>query len=227
VAAVHHDHALGQRHGFDLVVRHEQAGDAQLAVQLLNLEPCLGTQLGVQIRQRLVKQKHLRLANDGAAHGHALALAAGQLARLALQQLGQLQNRGGLVDPDLDLGHRHFGDFQAIGHVVEYAHVRVQRVVLKHHGDVALGGFQVVDDPFTNRNGAARDVFQARHHAQQGGFAAAGGTDDDDKFTMRNLSAQVVDDSVGFVACTVGFEDVRKGNGSHEEVFIFPYQPGP
>ncbi len=76
VAAVHDDHALGQGHGFDLVVRHKQAGDAEFAVQLLNLQPRLGTQFGVQIRQRLVKQEHLRLANDGSAHGHALALTA-------------------------------------------------------------------------------------------------------------------------------------------------------
>ena len=35
-AGVHHDHALRERHGFDLVVRDEQRRDAQLAVQLLD-----------------------------------------------------------------------------------------------------------------------------------------------------------------------------------------------
>ena len=150
MTTVHDDHALGQRHGLDLVVRHEQAGDAQFAVQFLNLEPCLGTQFGVQVGQGFVEQEHLWLAHDGAAHGHALALATGQLTRLSLQQLRQLQNRCGLIHSGFDLGQRHFGDFQAVGHVVEHAHVRVQRIVLKYHGDVALGRFQVVDDPFTN-----------------------------------------------------------------------------
>jgi hypothetical protein len=42
-------------------------------------------------------RKHLRLAHDGAAHGHALALAAREFARLALQQVAQFQNLGGLV----------------------------------------------------------------------------------------------------------------------------------
>ena len=75
-AAVHDDHALRQSHGFDLVVRDKQAGDAQLAVQFLNFQPGLGAQFGVQVGQRFIKQKHLWLAHDGPAHGHALALAA-------------------------------------------------------------------------------------------------------------------------------------------------------
>jgi hypothetical protein len=83
-AGVHHDHALRQRHRLDLVVGDEQRGHAQFAVQLLDLEPGLRAQLGVEVGQRLVEQEDLRLAHDGAAHGHALALAAGQLARLAL-----------------------------------------------------------------------------------------------------------------------------------------------
>jgi hypothetical protein len=69
-----------------------------------------------------------------------------KLARLALQQVAQLQDLGGLVHARLDLVLGHLGDLQAVGHVVEHAHVRVQRVVLEHHGDVALGRLQVVDD---------------------------------------------------------------------------------
>ena len=85
-AGVHHDHALRQRHRLDLVVGDEQRGDAEFAVQLLDLQPRLRAQLGVEVGQRLVEQEHLRLAHDGAAHGHALALAARELARLALEQ---------------------------------------------------------------------------------------------------------------------------------------------
>ena len=95
---VHHDHALRQRHRLDLVVGDEQRRDAQLAVQLLDLDAGLRAQLGVQVGQRLVEQEHLGLAHDGPAHGHALALAAGQLARLAVQQVAQLQDARGLVD---------------------------------------------------------------------------------------------------------------------------------
>ena len=74
--AVHHDHALRQRHGLHLVVGDKQRRDAQLAMEFLNFQPGVSAQLGVQIRQRFIKQKHLGLAHDGAAHGYTLALAA-------------------------------------------------------------------------------------------------------------------------------------------------------
>lgn len=48
-AAVHHDHVLRQRHGLHLVVGHEQTGDAGVAVELLDFQPCLCAQLGVRV----------------------------------------------------------------------------------------------------------------------------------------------------------------------------------
>ena len=56
----------------------------------------LDAQLGVEVRQRLVHQEHARLAHDRPAHRDALALAAGQRLRLAVEvrleveQLGRL-----------------------------------------------------------------------------------------------------------------------------------------
>ena len=55
-------------------------------MQRLQLGAHLHAQLGVEVGQRLVEQEHRRLAHDGAAHRHALALAAGELARLALRK---------------------------------------------------------------------------------------------------------------------------------------------
>ena len=75
-AGIHDDHALRQRHGFDLIVGDKKRGNAEVAVQLLNLKPGLGAQLGIEVAQGLIKQEHLRLAHDGAAHRHPLALPA-------------------------------------------------------------------------------------------------------------------------------------------------------
>ncbi|EWS65443.1 hypothetical protein Y695_01300 [Hydrogenophaga sp. T4] len=214
-AGVHHDHALRQRHGFDLVVGHEQRGDAEFAVQFLDLQPGLGAQLGVEVGQRFVEQEDLGLAHDGAAHGHALALTTREFARLARQQVTEFEDAGGLVHTLLDLGNRHLLDLQAIGHVVEHGHVRVERVVLEHHGDVALGRLQRVDHTFANADVAATDVFQAGHHAQQRGFAAARWADDDDELAVGDLGVHTVDHLQLGLAGAVALDHVAQGNGCH------------
>ena len=45
---------------------------------------------------------------------------------------------GGAVDPRVDLGLGELARAQAEGDVLEHVHVGVERVVLEHHGDVAV-----------------------------------------------------------------------------------------
>ena len=52
--------------------------------------------------------------------------------------------------------------------------MRIERIVLEHHGDVAVFGLHVVDDAVADRNRPGGDVFEPRDHAQQGRLAAAG-----------------------------------------------------
>ena len=121
-AGVHDDHPLGQRHRLDLVVGDVERGRAQLAVQLLDLEPHLRAQLGVEVGERLVEQEHRGLAHDRAAHRDALALAAGELARLALEKRRRARGspppcrRASSISASGTLR-----DLQAVGHVVEHA----------------------------------------------------------------------------------------------------------
>ena len=91
---------------------------AELPVQLLDLHPHLHAKLRVEIGQRLVEEKNLRLADDGAADRDALALAAGELPGSAVEQLVDLQNFGGLRDAPLDLGLRRAQRLQSEGEVL-------------------------------------------------------------------------------------------------------------
>ena len=72
-------------------------------MQLGDLGAGLHAQFGVQVGERLVEQEDLRLAHDGAAHRHALALTARQLARLARQQLLNAQNAGRFLHAVVDV----------------------------------------------------------------------------------------------------------------------------
>ena len=82
--------------------------DAKLRAEMRTEIKLLHAQLGVKVRERLVEQERLGLAHDRAAHGDALTLAARELARPSLQELGDAEDARGVVDPGLDLGLREF-----------------------------------------------------------------------------------------------------------------------
>ena len=59
----------------------------------------LDAQLGVEVGEGLVHEEGLGVANDGAAHRHPLALAAGEVAGLALELVGDAQQVRGVLRP--------------------------------------------------------------------------------------------------------------------------------
>jgi hypothetical protein len=62
---------------------------------------------------------------------------------------------------------------QAEGHIFEHGHVRIERVVLKHHGDVAILRRQIVDQLAADEDFAAAHLLESGNHAQCGALAAA------------------------------------------------------
>ena len=155
-AAAHHRHAVAHRHRLGLVVRDVDRRHREIALDPQDLGAHLDAQLRVEVRERLVHQERLRLADDRAAHRHALPLAARERARLLAERLLEPERARGLRDPALDLGLRELALAEPEGHVVEHVHVRVERVVLEHHRDVALLRQQVVDDAAADPDHAAR-----------------------------------------------------------------------
>ena len=81
--AVRHGHRLG------LVVRHVDHGDAELAMDALDLELHLLAQVLVERAERLVEQENVGIEDEAARERHALLLAARQLARVALRKCRQ------------------------------------------------------------------------------------------------------------------------------------------
>src|SRR5690606_28723344 len=79
------------------------------------------------------------------------------------------------------------------GHVLEHRHVRVERVVLEHHGDAALGGGKLVDALAVDVDRAAVDLLQPGDGAQQGGLAAAGRADEDGELLLLDRQVDAAD----------------------------------
>ena len=86
LAVGHDDQPVGHGQRLLLVVRDHHRGQAQLLLQLADLDAHLLPQLGVEIGQRLVEQQDVGLDHERAGERHALLLPARQLARQALRQ---------------------------------------------------------------------------------------------------------------------------------------------
>ena len=191
---------------------HIDDGIAQSLMQLGDFHPRLHPQFGVKIGQRLVKQKHLRIADDGTANGDALTLPARQRRRFALQQGFQLQDRGGLGDLGVNLGLGAVGHAQTKAHVLRHGHVGVQGIGLKHHRQTPLGGVHDVHPLPGDVQIAAGDLFQPRNAAQQSGFSATRRADEHGELALLNRQrhvAQHLDPAEAFGQ--VGQFDLRHG----------------
>src|SRR6185312_12420598 len=212
LAIVQHHDALAQRHGFVLVVRHVDHRRAEAMVEPRDFHPHRRAQFRVQIRQRFVEQEHLRFAHQCTAQRHALPLSAGKLARACLQQVFQTEHARRIRHTLFDFRTSVAAQFQPERQIPGHRHVRVQRVVLEHHCDVAFARRQVVDGATVDADGARGDVFQARDRAQQRGLAATRWPHQYQQFAVRDGEACA---RHGDLAVVVHLADVVEPNRRH------------
>ena len=97
-AGVHDRDPVAHAERLDLVVRDVDRRRVELLQQRLQLGAHLHPQQRVEVRERLVHQQHVGLRRDRARDRDALPLAAGELGRVAVEQLLDVQQRGGRAD---------------------------------------------------------------------------------------------------------------------------------
>ncbi len=211
LAAVHDDHPIGERHRLDLVMGDVDRRRRNFLVHLLDLGAHLDAQFGVEIGQRLVEQEDLGVADDGAAHRDTLALPARQLLRPAAEQVGDVENAGGILDPLLDLGLRKLLQPQTERHVLVHGHVRVERVVLEHHRDVPVLWRHVVDQLVADIDLARGRFLQTGNHPQGRGLAAARWADQHDELAVADVEVDAGDRG----GAVEGFDNIAQGDFRH------------
>ncbi len=190
---MHDKDPAGHGHGLHLVVGDVDDGRPQATVELADLGPHGNPQLGVQVGERLVEQKHLGLADDRPSDRDALPLPARELLGFAVQQFMDAEDVGGLLHPLVDFRFGKLAHFQSEAQVVPDVHVRVEGIILKDHGDVAVFGLHVVDLPVADENLAGCHRLEAGDHAQRRGLAAAGRPHQHGELPVVDLDAQAVD----------------------------------
>ena len=175
---VHDEHPVGERHGLRLVVRHEDDGEVELPLQLLDLEAHRLPQLGIQVRERFVQEHHPGVGHDGPGQRDSLLLPAAQIRGkdgLKARQVGVLER---LRDRLRHIASGPALDAQRERHVLEDVQVWPYGERLEHHTEPAVLRRQVeVAVPHGDRSVAEPDlargqVLEAGDHPQRGGLAA-------------------------------------------------------
>ena len=162
-------------------------------MQPRELRAHVDAELRVEVRERLVHQEGGRLAHDRAAHRDALPLPAGEGARAALQELLEPEHAGDVRDAAVDLRLGRLPHLEAVGEVLRDRVVRVERVVLEHHRDVAVARREPGDLAVADPDLAVADLLEPRDHPQEGRLAAAGRADEHHELAALDREADLVD----------------------------------
>ena len=184
-------------------MRHVQRGDAELALEPLQLEPHLVAEPGVEVGQRLVQQQERRLEHERAREREPLLLAAREVGRGPAGRVVETHDGERALHAGLELAAgrppapRQHG--QREGRVREHVHVRPDRVRLEHHPEPALAGRHL--DPSRRREqrpAADLDLalvrpLQAGEAAQRGRLPAPGRAEQREQLALRRLERDAVD----------------------------------
>jgi hypothetical protein len=99
----------------------------------------------------------------------------------------------GLGGGAVALGLRHPLDLQRVGDVVHHRHVRVQGVVLEHHGHVAAARLDPGHVAAADLDRPPARGLQPGDRPQQGGLAAAGRAEQGEELPVGDAQVQAVD----------------------------------
>jgi hypothetical protein len=105
-----HDDVVRDVHRLFLIMRDEHGRHVHLVVQPTQPRTQFLAHLRIECAERLVKQQHLRLDRECARKGHPLPLAAGELSRIAVGELFEMDEFEQLGDALSDLRLRPLAD---------------------------------------------------------------------------------------------------------------------
>ena len=172
---------------------HEDHRGAEPLLQALELHAHLVAQERVEVRERLVEEQHAGLGDEGPAEGHPLLLTAGELAWVPGPERAEPHQLQHALDAWAQLGLPHPAPPQAEGDVLEYGHVREERVRLEDQAEIPP------------MDGHSRDVLpreddlstigldEPGHHAEKRALATARGPQEGEKLAGRGIEGHLVD----------------------------------
>ena len=190
---VHDPEARAERHRLLLVVGNHDERHPQALLDIDELKLGMLAQLLVQGGQRLVEQQQFRPLHQRACQRDALALAAGELVRLARTEATHLHDLEYLLHLAPDVGAAHALLLESERHVLLDVHVREERVGLEHHVHRALVGRNGAHVRAIDVQGARGGCLETGQHAQQRRLARTGASQQAEDLPAPDVQRDVVD----------------------------------
>lgn len=170
------------------IVGDEKRGAAEGGQRVDQLMLDLAAQMCVEGGKRLIEQKGLRFDGESAGESNALLFAAGEFARRAILEAGEMRLR------DLPFYARSaFGTGQAVeaeGNILGDGQMREECVMLKKQADAAVAAGEI-DTPrgvekhaAIERDAAAIGALKARDAAERHALAGAGWTENGERIRV-------------------------------------------
>src|SRR5215217_1415516 len=133
------------------------------------------------------------MTDHGPAQGNALLLAAGELPRITIEQLMDVEQECRLPDRLVTFGTPHPTQLKRVANVVARLHMGIQRVTLEDQRDVPVARGEVCDAPLSYEDVASVRPLQTCHTPHRRRLAAAGRTEQADELPVANVQRNVVD----------------------------------
>ncbi len=163
-----------------------------LLLDLLELDLHLLAELEVERAERLVEKEHPGPIHERARECDALALAAGELARLPALVALQAHHAQRLGQPRLALGTRNLPDHEPVRHVLTDRHVREQGVVLEDGVDVAIERRDAGQLTSVQVDPALGRLLEAGDHAQGRGLSRSRWAEHAEELAVGDLEVDPV-----------------------------------
>ncbi|MNE03689.1 hypothetical protein D3C80_962000 [compost metagenome] len=152
----------------------DQRGETEAFLDAFQLRPHGDTQRGIEVRERFIEQKNVRLLHQRAGKSYALLLAAGKLRGATVEQSADLHKVCRLFHTPGHFFLAHGLEAQWKGDVFPHRKVRIERIGLENDADIAVTRIDAIDVMAIEGDLATARRIKTGEQEKRGRLAAAG-----------------------------------------------------
>ena len=179
-----------------LVMCHKNGRNLKSFLKVADLLAHDEPQVRVEVGQRLIQEKHLRLEAERPGEGDTLLLTTGEFVDHPISKRVQFDHLEQFLDPRLDPVLGPLVDLQTVADVFRYGHMGKEGVILKADPRIPQIRRKIVDSLSVKDDIPGTDIGKTADEAQQRRLSTPARPDECDQFSLAHLQGNTLDDLV-------------------------------